>query len=303
MYINSASSSALYAAYAIKTADVAVNRASERLSTGLRINSAADDPSGLAIANNFKKYIGSYNASLNNINDAISMNQVADKGLSAIYSNLSNMYTLALSSYGISTSDASTNTSSNQTLMDANNTAFLEYLDEIDSLAAAATFNGKPLLADDGSSDYTSGTNSYEYTIQAGVDSTESIDIKYYVSETDKLGKDKLDISGLEIGSDKSTTNLSTVLTNIKNAMDAISANQVVVSAQANILSTRADFVTNQIITNTQAYSNIMDANMAEESANLASAMIKRDAATAMLSQANTMNANIVKYLLQAYGS
>ena len=46
-----------------------------------------------------------------------------------------------------------------------------------------------------------------------------------------------------------------------------------------------------------------MDANMAEESANLASAMIKRDAATAMLSQANTMNANIVKYLLQAYGS
>ncbi|MFZ9299009.1 MAG: flagellin, partial [Hylemonella sp.] len=145
MYINSASSQALYAAYAMKTADTAVSRASERLSTGLRINSAADDPSGLVKANNLKTYLGSYSTSLSNINDGIAMNQIADKGLSAIYSTLSNMYTLAVSSY---TADSSTD--SGAALLAANQSAFESYQAEIDSLASSATYNGKALLSTTG---------------------------------------------------------------------------------------------------------------------------------------------------------
>lgn len=305
MNVNSVNSQALYATYAIKTADAAVARASQRLSTGLRINSAADDPSGMAIANNLKTYIGSYNAALKNVNDGIAMNQVADKGLSSIYSNLSNMYTLALNSLGLSTSNPSSNSSSNSTLMDANNIAFQSYLTEITSLATETTYNGKALLAlDSNSSDFSDASNKYTYEIQAGVSSSDSISLNYYLAQPDRIGDGgAIDISAEAIDSSKSTTNINTTLTALKSAMDAISANQAVVGAQANIMSARSDFVSGQIVNNTQAYGNIVNANMAEESANLASASIKRDAATAMLAQANTMNADIVEYLLKAYAS
>ena len=279
MYINSASSSALYAAYAIKTADVAVNRASERLSTGLRINSAADDPSGLAKANNIKTYLGSYTTSLSNINDGIAMNQIADKALSAIYSTLSNMYTLAVSSY---TADATDDAA----LITANQSAFESYQDEIDSLASSATYNGRALLT----------SNSLSVSILAGVNSSDTIDLSFSNAQASALGVATSNMIS-------TPTAAGNAMDDIKDAMETISSYQAQVGAQENILQSRSDFISSAIITNTQAYSNIMDANMAEESANLASAMIKRDAATAMLSQANTMNANIVKYLLQAYGS
>lgn len=288
MHVDSISSQALYATYAIKTADAAVTRASQRLSTGLRVNSAADDPSGLAIANNIKKYIGSYNQSLNNINDGIAMNQIAEKGLSGIYDALSNMYSLAVSSYTASTTAASS--TSDQALMNANDTAFQKYVTEINKLASAATYNGKVLLGANG-----------QYTIQADIssDSANSITLNYSDSRSSALG-----VSGLDIGYETSDSFSGDegILKTIESAMNTISEYQVTVGAQANILAGRGDFVTDQIITNTQAYGNIMNANMAEESANLASAGIKRDAATAMLAQANTMNADIVKYLLKAYG-
>ncbi len=288
MYVDSISSQALYATYAIKTADTAVARASQRLSTGLRINNAADDPSGLAIANNFKKYISSYKISLNNINDGIAMNQIAEQGLNKIYDTLSNMYTLAVSSYTASTTAASS--TSDQALMDANDVAFQKYITEINNLANAATYNGKTLL---------SSTNSYSIQADISSDSVNSITLNYSDSRSSALG-----VSGLDIGYDTadSFSGDDGILNTIQSAMNTINEYQVTVGAQANILTNRADFVSGQITNNTQAYGNIMNANMAEESANLASAGIKRDAATAMLAQANTMNADIVTYLLKAYG-
>jgi flagellin-like hook-associated protein FlgL len=91
-------------------------------------------------------------------------------------------------------------------------------------------------------------------------------------------------------------------MTAIQTAMYTIGKYQTTVGAQANILNTQADLTKSFITTNTKAYGDIMNANMAEESANLATAQINRDASTAMLAQANTMNKDIVKYLLQTYG-
>jgi flagellin len=279
MEISSANSQALFSSYAIQSANAAIVQASKRLSTGLRVNSAADDPSGLVIASNFKSNIGSYNAALTNINTGIAMNQVADKGLSSIYSTLSKMYNLAVSSY-----TADSTTTSGAALISANQSAFAAYKTELDSLASAATFNGKALLS-------TSGGLSA--SIQAGTSSSDTIALSYSSVTSSALGVSSNSVS--------SNANAATAMTALTTAMNTVSGYQVVVGAQANILSGRADFVTGAITNNTQAYGNIMDANMAEEAANLASATIKRDAATAMLAQANTMDADIVKYLLNTY--
>ena len=189
------------------------------------------------------------------------------------------MYTLAVSSY---TADATDDAA----LITANQSAFESYQDEIDSLASSATYNGRALLT----------SNSLSVSILAGVNSSDTIDLRFSNAQASALGVATSNMIS-------TPTAAGNAMDDIKDAMETISSYQAQVGAQENILQSRSDFISSAIITNTQAYSNIMDANMAEESANLASAMIKRDAATAMLSQANTMNANIVKYLLQAYGS
>lgn len=282
MYVNAASAQALYATNAVNTANAAIARASQRLSTGLRVNNSGDDPGGMAIANNFKTYLGSYNAALTNINDAVAMNQVADKALSSIYTTLSNMYTLAVSSY---TADSST--ASGAATIAANQLALASYQSALDTLASGATYKGKALLTT---------SAGLSVSVQAGISSSDTLSLTYYSATGSKLGVSTSDITV------SSSSNASTAMTAIQTAMYTIGKYQTTVGAQANILNTQADLTKSFITTNTKAYGDIMNANMAEESANLATAQINRDASTAMLAQANTMNKDIVKYLLQTYG-
>ena len=130
---------ALIASGAYKTASNAYTQASTRISTQLQINSAKDDPVGLGMANKWAAKIASYAKAVDNINDGISAVNVADVALEEIQTLLSTMKALA-------TSSAS---STNSATLASNQTLFASYMDDIDSIANNAYYNGTSLLNGD----------------------------------------------------------------------------------------------------------------------------------------------------------
>ena len=131
---------AMVAANAYSTASTAYAKASQRISTTLAINSAKDDPVGLAIANRWKAQIASYAKATDNINAGISAVQIADSALSQITTILTSMKTLATSSASGTTTSATR--TSNQSLFEI-------YMAQIDSIADSAEYNGTSLLNGD----------------------------------------------------------------------------------------------------------------------------------------------------------
>ncbi|MFZ9256036.1 MAG: hypothetical protein ACO223_04210, partial [Burkholderiaceae bacterium] len=131
---------AMVASNAYSDAVKAYTQASTRISTQLAINSAKDNPVGLAVANRWKAQIASYTQATSNINAGISAVQIADSALTEIGTILSTMKTLATSSASGATS-AATRTS-NQTL-------FANYMAQIDAIAESAEYNGTSLLNGD----------------------------------------------------------------------------------------------------------------------------------------------------------
>lgn len=160
---------AMVAANAYSTASTAYAQASQRISTTLAINSAKDDPVGLAIANRWKAQIASYAKATDNINAGISAVQIADSALSEITTILTTMKTLATSSASGTTSSATR--TSNQALLET-------YMDEIDSIAASAEYNGTSLL---------NGDTPY-IKVQTGINSGETTTLNFSSVLTSALG-------------------------------------------------------------------------------------------------------------------
>ncbi|MEY2824686.1 MAG: hypothetical protein RLZ64_1224 [Pseudomonadota bacterium] len=131
---------AMVASNAYSDAVKAYTQASTRISTQQAINSAKDNPVGLAVANRWKAQIASYTQATSNINAGISAVQIADSALTEIGTILTTMKTLATSSASGATS-AATRTS-NQTL-------FANYMAQIDAIAESAEYNGTSLLNGD----------------------------------------------------------------------------------------------------------------------------------------------------------
>ena len=131
---------AMVAANAYSSATAAYSQASTRISTQLAINSAKDNPVGLAVANRWKAQIASYAKATDNINAGISAVQIADSALSEIATVLTSMKTLATSSAS-GTASAATRAS--------NQTVFETYMAQIDSIAESAEYNGASLLNGD----------------------------------------------------------------------------------------------------------------------------------------------------------
>lgn len=142
----------------------------ERLSSGLRINSAKDDAAGLAIADRMTSQIRGMNQAARNANDAISMAQTGEGALKQITSNLQRMRELAVQSANVTNTD-----SDRQSL----NAEFQELLAENDRLAQTTAFNGKKVL--DGT------LSNAVYQVGANVGETISVDLSSSM-RTDSIG-------------------------------------------------------------------------------------------------------------------
>lgn len=138
MIINT-NTNALTSANAYRTASTAYAQANERISTQLRINSAKDDPVGLGMANKWAAKIASYAKAVDNINAGIAAVNTVDTALTSIQTKLTAMLELA-------TTSAS---STNSVVLASNQTLFASYMDDIDTLAGNALYNGTSLLNGD----------------------------------------------------------------------------------------------------------------------------------------------------------
>ncbi len=252
----------------------------ERISSGLRINRASDDPSGLAIADSLRSDIRVLRQGLRNLNDGISLINVADAGMSQQADILIRMRELAAQSASGTLTDAQR---ANLQL------EFVQLRNEIDRISNATEFNGQTLL--DGSLTAGAGPIIIHFGLDATANSFINLNTEADVADLDAAG---LGIAGLTIATQ---TDAATALTGLDDALDILSGERASLGAVQNhltrIISGQAILVENLRATESQ----IRDADIAEELALLARNQILVELATAMLAQANIIPQQVLKLL------
>ncbi|MEO8400420.1 MAG: flagellin [Gammaproteobacteria bacterium] len=251
-----------------------LSQALQRLSSGSRINNAADDPAGLAISTSMLNTSNSLRQGARNGNDGISLVQTAQSAMNDISNLLGQMTTLA--------TQASTGTYSSTQLNNLD-TQFGKLLSEIGRVAATTSFNGVNLL--DGSTGSVS--------IQVGSNNTSNDRLSITLNNL-TTGSSGLSISSLVLTSQSGAQSALSTL----NGITAVTTGLATLGASETNL-TAAVAVDNSIATSLDAAkSRIFDADFAAESSNQAKYNILTQASIAMLAQANAVP-NMVMQLLK----
>lgn len=231
-----------------------------RLSSGLRIATAADDAAGLGISERMRAQVRSLGQAGRNASDGISLVQTAEGTLNELNSNLIRMRELA-----IQASNGTLNTGDRAVI----DVEFQALVNEIDRVSSQATFNGIALF--DGT---TTGL-----TFQVGTESGESIDV----------GLESLSAATLGIGTDVTTaSNAQAALDLVDTAVDTVSNLRGDLGAAQNRLSSTVRSIANASENLSAAESRIRDVDIAAESAELTKNSILQQAAVSVLTQANT---------------
>jgi flagellin len=234
----------------------------QRLSSGLRINSAKDDAAGLAIGERLTTQVRGYNQAIRNAGDGISLAQTAEGGLDAITSSLQRMRELAVQAANYS------NTTADRTAINAE---FSQLKSEIDRVSNQTKFNTQGLL--DGS--FTSAT------FQVGANSGETITV---------AGISDLDTTGLSLNSNDVLSAIDTALTTVTSARANLGAS---INRFEQTISNLRVTVENL----SAARSRIQDADFAAETAALTRVQILQQSGMAVLSQANAVPQGVLSLL------
>jgi flagellin len=248
-----------------------VSKSMARLSSGYRINSAADDAAGLGISEAMRSQIRGLAQAQKNIQDGVSMMQTAEGNLDEVHSMLQRVRELAVQ-YKNASLDASAQSSIEGEISQLGA--------EITRIGTSASFNNMKLLDD---------TNASTFTFQVGANDTDTIGIAVV-----SLGDS---ISMLDFSNVNSLLTDSAALSHIDQAIGAVSSQRATFGAVQNrlehTLSVQASYQENL----TAAESRIRDVDMAEEMVNLTKNQILSQAGTAMLSQANQAPQSVLKLL------
>ena len=248
--------------------------AMERLASGKRINSAADDAAGMAVAAKMRADIRSLNQAVRNTNDGISLVSTYDGAAAEIESILIRMRELAVQA------KTGTYTSADLTNADYEYTALKS---EIVRITATTTFNRTNIAGASGTTGGTgSAANNSIFFVGADVARTgnsitftgESLDIN-------------LTTSGSTLGSITSVTTATSAIASVDDALVALAIDRAKAGAMINRLEHTVSNLMNISQRLQEAVSGIEDTDYAAESANLARGMILQQAGTAMLAQAN----------------
>ena len=246
----------------------------ERMSSGLRVNRAADDPAGLAVAMQLNTEDRSASQALRNTNSGISMLQTAEGAMGEIGNILDRMRELAVQS------SSETLTSSQRTDIDDE---FEELSAEIERISSATEYNDIKLT------DGTTSTISVQVGINSGTAS--QVDISFS------------DVGATTLGVDSSSIDLSTAsgassaITDIDAAIDTIASEKASIGASHSRLESSASYMQEFQLATRAARSNIMDADMAFEVAEASRLQVMQAASIAVLAQAKGINESIIGLL------
>lgn len=235
-----------------------------RLSSGLRVRSAADDAAGLAISEDFKAKIGSLEQARRNANDGVSLAQTADGSLKEISGMLTRMRELAIQSR---------NGTINSTQRGFLDDEFQQLKSEISRIASTTEFNGVDLLKG-----FNNGQG-ISFQIGAGTTSNDRLALTIATTNTTTLSIASTSI-GSTSGADAAITNLDTAITGISERRAKIGAMQNRLQVTISNLQT---YTTNLSASN----SRIVDVDVAAETARMTRNQILVQAGSSMLAQAN----------------
>ncbi len=263
----------------------------DRLSSGLRINSAADDASGLAIADGLRADVAALNQAVRNANDGISVSQVADATLGEISGLLQRAVTLA--------EQAASDTSGQNGGAEkaALNDEYQEILQEINRLSLTVDFNGRTLFGDSGAT----------FDIQVGASDTAANNVIQLttssLSSTGATASGGLGLSGSGSGISVTTTALNTKsgsqaeLDLVRSAIDDIASRRGDIGSKRNRLENTISVVSVQAQTLTAAESQIRDADIASEIVNLTKFQVLNQTGLSALAQANASSQSVLSLL------
>jgi len=254
-----------------------LNKTLEQLSSGSRINSGADDPAGLAIADGLEANIAALQQSAANANDGVGALQVADGALSQVTTMLNRAVSLA-------TEAANGTVSSDQRT--AINAEFQQILSEINTIGLATTFNGTSVFTTNSTSIFMSDGSS------AAANSTIAVTIG-------QLSTTTIGGTAVTLGSDdlSSAGDATTALNDINTAIAAVAAARGNLGGTMNRLSDAVNVMQNEATNYTSAESAITSADIGATVSNLSQFQILQQTGMAALAQANASQQAVLKLL------
>jgi flagellin len=281
----------------------------QRLSSGLRVNSAKDDAAGLAIAERMNSQVRGMNVASRNANDAISLSQTAEGALGKISDNLQRMRELGVQSRNASNSDSDQESLQKE---------FKQLQDEVARTINNTSFNGKKLL--DGSTgdlefQIGAGTTADDKITLSGVDlvgtpsKAGAVDADPTVSTADVVLSTAFtdpatDAEGIAIGgfqNDGTTritgTDIDDAINVIDKALDRVNEQRATFGAAQNRFEAVISNLQVNIENQQAARGRIMDADFAVETSNLSRAQILQQAGNAMVAQANQLPQQVLSLL------
>ncbi|KGL52998.1 flagellin N-terminal helical domain-containing protein [Pantoea ananatis] len=283
----------------------------ERLSSGLRINSAKDDAAGEAIANRFTSNINGLTVAARNANDGISLSQTAEGALTEVNNNLQRVRDLTVQAQ---------NSSNSASDIDSIQAEVNQRMQEIDRVTKQTDFNGIKVL--------NTGSGNSTYNFQVGAKDGETIGITISSSDsfdlaaagnastgttqntramgtgdtvngnartTSAIGFDVL--KGAVTGGATGSASGSTPLADIDKAIKAVDNQRSLLGASQNRFESTISNLNNTVTNLTAARSRIQDADYATEVSNMSRAQILQQAGSSVLAQANQVPQTMLSLL------
>ncbi|MGZ5054847.1 MAG: flagellin N-terminal helical domain-containing protein, partial [Methylobacter sp.] len=249
----------------------------ERLSSGLRVNSAKDDAAGLAISNKMTSQIRGMTVAVRNANDGISLAQTAESAMGTMTDTMQRMRDLAVQS----SNDAAVTSADREKIQ----TEFKQLNDELSRIISNTQFNGKSII---------NGSLSGGAVIQVGANTAADNHISIDIAN---LSVTISGVTGASIGSNASVAGASAAIDALDTAIAAIDTARATLGAVQNRFTTTIANLQSSIENQSAARSRITDTDFAAETANLSRSQILQQAGTAMLAQANQSSQSVLKLL------
>lgn len=257
-----------------------MNSSLEKLSSGKRINKAADDASGLAISEKMTGQINGLDQATANAQNAISMIQTAEGALNETTSIIQRLSTLAVQSRN----DTNTNSDRVQTQKEVT-----QLLAEITRIASTTQFNTKNLLNGNAKGAVTGDKGALTFQIGANANQTITISIANM-----SAGSSGLKISTISLSS---AAGASKAISALQGALSVVSSTRANLGAVQNRLTHTINNLEVSSENLSAARSNLQDTDMAKEMANYSKQQVLIQSGTAMLAQANQSSQSVLKLL------
>jgi len=257
----------------------------QRLSSGLRVNSAKDDAAGLAIAERMTSQVRGMNAAIRNANDGISMSQTAEGAMGKVADSLQRMRELSVQAANATNSDSD---------KDSLDKEFGELAKEIQRVLGGTSFNGLNIL----------GTEAAAFRFQVGANTTAddtiditTIDMTADATITAVAGTDNAGAGRAVIDNTADANTIQGVIDNIDTALDTVNSQRAVMGASQSRFDSVITNLQISVENQSAAKSRIMDTDFALETANLSRSQILQQAGNAMIAQANQLPQQVLTLL------